>query len=210
MNAQQLCNAPVAFQVGRRSVRFRRLSSIRLHAIRQADFLASAFGSMTEQLDALPPDTNLNDRVEKLEALRDAMPTGYAFIVAANDHAIQSKGSSVTFAILAEANADGLTVQDLAVMASDMTMGQLDAVLTFVMYSKRARQWTDADLRYIVRHMASTYSYTPDQVAALTDDQLFDLLPGLAESAAKDAGAKAKADAQTKVATEVNKAVPNG
>lgn len=203
MNAMQLCNEPVAFKVGGQVLHFRRLSAIRLAALKQAAYMATQYEALADAIDVMPDVDKADARAAKTQAMRDETPIGYAFIEASNRHALE-KGMRGMNGLIAEACADGLDADAIGRALLGSTHGEQCAIIEHIFNSRRALCWTDSDIRYILKFMAEKYGYMPEQVAALSDDQLFDLVPGLAEAEAKKLGDKAKAEAKKATETPAN------
>lgn len=204
MNASQLCNEPVAFSAGGQVLRFRRLSAFRLDAVKQAVFTAKLYADIARALDALPAEGGPVARSEKARELREAMPVGFAFVLAAEEF-FAAHGTEL-LRLLAEANADGFQEEQIGRALRNATQGEKDAIFMHVLYSRRQVAWTDGDIQFAARYMAREYGFTPKQIAELSDDQLFDLTPGLVEAhrskVAAEAIAKQKAaEAATKPET---------
>lgn len=195
MNAMQLCNEPVAFKVGGQVLHFRRLSALRLAAVRQAAFQASLYDGLRIAIDAMPEAEKAEARADKVLELRDARPHGFAFVSSAQDHLVSEAEMNK---LMAEACTDGLDVDAVGRALNGTSRGEQCAIIEHVFNSKRAQFWSDGEIRNIVKFMAEKYGYTPQEISALSDDQIFDLIPGLAEAEAKKLGEKAKAEALKK------------
>ena len=197
MNAQQLFNQPVAFRIGDRELRFRRLSALRLAAIKQASYLSKLYSDISKQMDA-QQFTSPIDRMMKLRELRDAMPIGFAFYQGAEDYSDKTPPDDDVYTLLSEANADSMKADEIHEAMQSATWNQAQMVFMHVFTSKKERIWTDKMIRLLLQRLATDYGYTPADVAMLTDEQLIDLDPGLAQLEEKKLAAKAIAEQEAR------------
>lgn len=173
-------------------MRFRRLSALRLAAIKQAAYLSKLYSDMAVTLDGMPGG-NTPERFVTVHELRNALPIGYAFVSGAEELSNTTPPDDGIYRLLAEANDDGLKADEIQEAFSDGTFGQADAIFAHVFTSRKERIWSDKLIRLLIQHLAADYGYTPSDIMALTDEQIIDLVPSLAQSEDNKAVAAAKA-----------------
>lgn len=191
MNAQQLFNEAVAFTVGSKTLHFRRLSALRLAAVKQAAYLSKLYSDMASTLDSMPGG-HTPERFIKVHELRNALPIGFAFVSGAEELSNKTPPDAGIYRLLAEANVDGLKADEIQEAFSDGTFGQADAIFAHVFTSRKERLWSDKLIRLLTQHLAADYGYTPHDMMSLTDEQIIDLVPSLAQSEDNKAAAAAR------------------
>lgn len=195
MNALQLCNEPVAFTVGGRTLHFRQLSGLRLEAFRQSAFLSHLYAQLAEAIAGLPVTLTADERAGKIRELQDAIPRGNAFVVECEEWIEKDGLADVDLTPLwHESHTDGLSADELREVMEGRGPGEINPIMLHVIFSPYRRGWSHPlVVRNTCRGLAEEYGYTPAQIAGLSDDQLFNMVPGLAEDVARsDAKAKYK------------------
>ena len=189
MNAQQICNYPVAFSIGGHTIRFRQLSCLRFEAHRQAVFLSYLYEELSEKVANLPGLLTAEERHNAVAKLHAEIPDGIDFDIALSKW--QETATIDFMPLWKEACADEYTLAELSEMFASVTAAEIDPAILHVFKSPRARRMSRRNHRNICRSLAKEYGYTPEQIGQLSDDQIFHMVPGLAEDAER-AAIKAK------------------
>jgi hypothetical protein len=186
MNPQQLRNEPVKLLLGGVPYAVRRPSAFAMNAAQQAAYLARCF-------------QDIADKAAGPEATRKALddiPMGLKFIEAASEYDPRS-GNWMNEVACACIDADTKTAESALANATE---SEIQVLTSFLFQSRKRVHLTDGEIDDVVEYMAERYGYSPEQTAALTDEQLCALYPPIRKryESLVVARARAKAEAMNK------------